>query len=753
MSIRTRLLLIALLATTLPALLILSRFFEDRATAIDDETSHLVVIAQNQAQEISDRIQGTAQLHFGLARARDLATDDRAACSAFLSEVREAYPQYTGILTIRPDGRLFCDSLRSGRELDLNDRGYFKAALAARNEVVLEPVFGRLTGVPVLQVAYPVRAADQTLQFVLLASLNLKTLVQMKEPPVPGAQTMLVDHRGTVLAISSAENGGVAGGGSILDSPLFAFAAQRDGPKSADIAGADDRTYRWAKADRAITEKAGLYVLAGAPQDGLVAAANRRFGQDMLVLGAAAVLVFFALWLLSEVAVRKQISRITGMARQLAAGDLAARIPAPLPRGELGDLMGVLNQTAQSLQTQREDIARLNTRLQQSDRLQAIGQLTGGVAHDFNNLLTVVMGNAELLEELTAGQPAQRQLAEGIGQAAQRGAALTGQLLAFARKQALDPRATDVNQLVASIDPMLRRTLGEHIEIELIRGAGLWPALVDAGALENALLNLCLNARDAMPQGGRLTVESANASLDHAYADRHPDLAAGQYVMVAISDTGQGIAPHDLGRVFEPFFTTKPKGKGTGLGLAMVYGFVKQSAGHVAIYSEPGQGTTVKVYLPRATQATPHPSLVTSALADQFAAPVVGGSERILVVEDDALVRAYACQELRSLGYQVLEADSGPAALAIIERRDDIDLLFTDVVMPGGMSGRDLADRVRSLRPRMQVHYTSGYTENAIVHHGRLDPGVKLLAKPYRRADLARAVRESLDARGVVGGS
>jgi CheY-like chemotaxis protein len=288
------------------------------------------------------------------------------------------------------------------------------------------------------------------------------------------------------------------------------------------------------------------------------------------------------------------------------------------------------------------------------------------------------------------------------------------------------------------MDPLLRRTLGEHIEIELIRAAGLWQAMVDQGQLENALLNLCLNARDAMLKGGRLTVETANTVLDQAYADSHPEVKPGQYVMLAVSDTGQGIAPEHLELVFQPFFTTKDKGKGTGLGLAMVYGFVKQSAGHINIYSEQGHGTAVKLYLPRAmgsANANPEPA--------ERVMPT-GGKETILVVEDDEMVRRYACQQLRSLGYRVIDVDNGVEALALIHQHDGVDLLFTDVVMPGGMNGRALADAARLHRPGLRVLYTSGYTENAIVHHGRLDPGVLLLAKPYRLVELARAVRSAL---------
>ncbi|WP_121969912.1 PAS domain S-box protein [Leptolyngbya sp. BC1307] len=381
----------------------------------------------------------------------------------------------------------------------------------------------------------------------------------------------------------------------------------------------------------------------------------------------------------------------------------------------------------------------LEEQLQQSQRLESVGQLTGGIAHDFNNLLTVILGNAELLSEMLKSDPKLQPLAEMIGSAAQRGADLTQRLLAFARRQALDPEAVEVNQLIATMDGLLRRTLGEHIEIEIVRGAGLWPALVDPAQIESALLNLCLNARDAMVQGGRLTIETANTRLSQDYADQHVEVVPGQYVMVAVSDTGLGIAPENLERVFEPFFTTKETGKGTGLGLSMVYGFVKQSGGHIKLYSELGQGTTIKMYLPRFWGDTePQPRQVDRS--------VVGGSELILLVEDDELVRRYAHDQLVNLGYRVLVATNGPTALILLRQRDDIDLLFTDVVMPGGMSGRELAYLARRFRPGLNVLYTSGYTEDAIVHHGRLDPGVQLLSKPYSRAELSQKIRDALAA-------
>ena len=376
-------------------------------------------------------------------------------------------------------------------------------------------------------------------------------------------------------------------------------------------------------------------------------------------------------------------------------------------------------------------------RLREGQRLEAIGQLTGGVAHDFNNLLTVILGNAETLQDRLRDDPARAELAGMIGEAAHRAAELTRQLLAFARKQALEPTTVDVNRRLAELEPLLRRSLGEHVQIELSRGGGLWHALVDPTQLDNAVLNLCLNARDAMPQGGRLTIETANAVLDADYATANPEVHPGQYVMVAVSDTGSGISAEHLGRVFEPFFTTKEKGKGTGLGLSMVYGFVKQSGGHIKVYSEPGEGATVRLYLPRVVGAAP-------AAASPIETMPHGRGEVVLVVEDETMVLRHAVEQLELLGYRPLFASEPQQALEVLQAHPEIELLFTDVVMPG-MNGRELAERARVLRPGLKVLYTSGYTENAIVHHGRLDPGVRLLPKPWRRSELARRVRDAID--------
>jgi PAS domain S-box-containing protein len=382
------------------------------------------------------------------------------------------------------------------------------------------------------------------------------------------------------------------------------------------------------------------------------------------------------------------------------------------------------------------------TQIRQAQKMDAVGQLTGGVAHDFNNILTVIIGTIEILAEGVADRPDLANIARMIDEAAGRGADLTKHLLAFARLQPLQPREIDVNGLTVTAAKLLRPTLGEHIEIEMILAQDPWLAFVDPSQLTTAILNLVLNARDAMPQGGKLIIETHNATLDAGYADQHTEVKPGQYVLIAISDTGAGIPAELLDKVFEPFFTTKASGKGTGLGLSMVYGFVKQSGGHIKIYSEAGHGTTIKLYLPRSTETA------SGAVENVAAEAAEGGTELILVVEDDELVRNYVIAQIRSMGYRTVSAANAEEALNAIRADLTIDLLFTDVIMPGLMNGRQLAEAAAKIRTGLKVLYTSGYTENAIVHHGRLDPGVLLLAKPYRKAELARMIRLAIDATG-----
>jgi len=382
----------------------------------------------------------------------------------------------------------------------------------------------------------------------------------------------------------------------------------------------------------------------------------------------------------------------------------------------------------------------LEGQLRQAQKMEAIGQLTGGVAHDFNNLLTVIIGMSELLADSVGRDAELAPIVQAIDEAASRGAQLTQRMLAFARKQPLQARNVDLNDTVARAAAMLQRTIGEDITVKLSPGAGLWPALVDPSQIEDVILNLAVNARDAMPNGGQLVIETANTHLDEQYAAQNVEVTAGDYVLVNVTDSGTGMSPEVVERVFEPFFTTKEVGRGTGLGLSMVYGFVKQSRGHVKIYSELGHGTSIKLYLPRADAAVE----AAEEAGGRAAAP--GGSETILVVEDSATVRGVAVGMLRGLGYTVLEAEDGHAALAILERPVAIDLLFTDLIMPNGINGQDLLRRARALRPTLRAMFTSGYSEQFLKDRNSAEADVPLLNKPYRRHALADAVRGVLDA-------
>ncbi|WP_428485509.1 CHASE3 domain-containing protein [Rhodopila sp.] len=385
--------------------------------------------------------------------------------------------------------------------------------------------------------------------------------------------------------------------------------------------------------------------------------------------------------------------------------------------------------------------------LREAQKMQAIGQLTGGIAHDFNNLLTVILGNLELARtKLDSEHPLQIRIERAVW-AAQRGATLTSQLLAFARKQPLAPAPVDLTATVPDMVPLLRRTLGEHIDVRYVETAGLWPAMADAAQLENVVLNLALNARDAMPGGGRLTIELANKVLDDTYARHHAEVTPGDYAMLAVSDTGHGMTPDVLACAFEPFFTTKPDGKGTGLGLAMVFGFIKQSQGHVNIYSEPGEGTTVRLYLPRAVGA-----VMTAAQRNEAPIDLPRSSATVLVVEDEPAVREIAVAILSDLGYHVLEAADGEEGLRVFgAHASEVNLLLTDVVLPGKVRGREIAERIAAIRPEVKVLFMSGYTENSIVHHGRLDDGVQLIGKPFKREQLARKVAEVLGLSATLG--
>jgi signal transduction histidine kinase/CheY-like chemotaxis protein len=402
--------------------------------------------------------------------------------------------------------------------------------------------------------------------------------------------------------------------------------------------------------------------------------------------------------------------------------------------------------TGRNITDEKEAAAQLQLAqeaLRQSQKMEAVGQLTGGIAHDFNNLLAVVIGSIELLGRRLPGADvrAQRHL-DAAAEAARRGSVLTQRLLAFSRQQPLQPESVDANKLVAGMTDLLRRSIGADVRLETVLAGGLWRTHADPNQLENVILNLAVNGRDAMPEGGRLTIETQNTHLDERYVAAHPGMPAGQYVLIAVTDTGTGMPDAVIEKAFDPFFTTKPVGKGTGLGLSQVYGFIKQSGGHVKIYSEIGQGTTIKVYLPRLLGSADKDSSETPAPTLLLGDP----REVVLVVEDEPAVRRFSVEALEELGYRVLEADGAEAALRLLDDHPEIVLLFTDVVMPD-VNGAKLAQEARRRRADLKVLFTTGYTRNAVVHNGVLDPGVEMISKPFTLDALAAKVRYMLEAK------
>ncbi|MBB5695782.1 PAS domain-containing protein [Muricoccus pecuniae] len=420
-----------------------------------------------------------------------------------------------------------------------------------------------------------------------------------------------------------------------------------------------------------------------------------------------------------------------------AASDVTAR-------REAEEALRRLNETLEQRVAERTtDLMLAEEQLRQAQKMEAVGQLTGGIAHDFNNLLAGITGSLELLStRITQGRlkDVDRYVAAAQG-AAKRAAALTHRLLAFSRRQTLDPRPTDANRLVAGMEDLIRRTVGPSVEVEVVGTAGLWTTLADPNQLESALLNLCINARDAMPEGGRLTIETANRWLD-GRAARERDLRTGQYISLCVSDTGTGMPPEVIERAFDPFYTTKPIGQGTGLGLSMIYGFVRQSGGQTRIYSEVGQGTMVCLYLPRHLGEAEPPEVVPD-LAD---APRAGLGETVLVVDDEPTVRMLVMDVLEDLGYAAIEASDGPSGLKVLQSDARIDLLVSDVGLPGGMNGRQMADAARVSRPDLKVLFITGYAENAVVGHGYLDPGMHVITKPFAMETLASWIKELITA-------
>ena len=868
MSIRARLLLLVLFATSMPVLLIGWLFYDYRDTEIAGARRSLSATAGYLALNLNDKVRGTAQLLYGLSHARELEDPDRDMCSAFLAAVLKEYLQFTGIITIKPDGQLDCDSLLTGRSLDLTDRGYFRTLATSRAPLALEPVFGRLTGIGVMQVAFAARHETGSLRFVLLASLDLEQYVQdvSKSLPFQSAILVLTDDKGTVLARHPKRENAVGVTLPAASVDRLIRAPPGGAPREAEDTYGTARI--WAVGALPVVPDPGLRILIGALEADMTAAADRRLLQALAVLAIVSVIVFAGAFLLAEHSIRRPVGKLSAIVDRVGTGDLSARVGPFYARNEIGALGRSFDAMAEAIERHQaaltasearakkrsrdmdalfqasphaiialdraakvmwwnpaaerifghraEDVigrphpvvpesesahfrshferaiageklrnirgtrqakdgrkievefssapltdtggnaigvvyvvndvterTQLERQFLQAQKMEAVGQLTGGIAHDFNNLLGVLIGNLDLLRERLGGNPEALELADAALDAGLRGSELNKRLLAFARRQTLSPEIVDVNTTLTAMTELLKRSLGERIDIHLECAADVWPVKVDPAQMESAIVNLAVNARDAMPEGGMLTLETRNATLDADYAARHMGVNPGDYVMLAVTDTGTGMAPEILRRVFDPFFTTKPVGKGTGLGLSMVYGFLKQSGGHVNVYSEPDKGTTVRLYLPRAASGEARRE-----------APAVGesgeraGNELVLVVEDNPDMRRVAVRQLKELGYRVAEAENADRARALLDEGLRPDLMFVDVIMPGSTDGIAFAEEVADRLPGVRILLTSGFTERATVEarkrEGRALP-FALLGKPYRKTDLARAIRASLD--------
>jgi signal transduction histidine kinase len=755
-----------------------------REAEVHENALRMAKFASGELDQIVDHAEGllTALSKFPAVRSLDGET-----CSRYVAELNKALPRYTIIGAHDLAGRSFCAPVEPA-DANASDRPYFRRALETGEFSIGEYTIGRIARKPVLPLALRFVDSAERAAGVVYAALDLDWLASyFAQKPLDGSTTLTICDRDATVLVHIPDNASFAGQRLPETHRAYVHAMQSG---TDEIVGTDGivRIIGYVPV-KGIPK--GLYLAVALTKQEAFASIDRATARGVVLIASGLALGLLAAWIggrrlvcyplgkLSEAASRwaggrfevraglggvGEIARLgdtfdamaaalerRGAERDQAEADLrnvAARLEQEsAARGEVAEQLSRLNETLeQRVASETEARLKAEEAFRQAQKMEAIGQMTGGVAHDFNNLLQVVIGNLETLQiratEEKHAVPSDEilKLTDAALQGARRGASLTYGLLAFSRQQALVPQSIDANKLVAGISDLIQRTIGEAIRSETVLAGGLWRALADPNQLEAALLNLAVNARDAMPHGGKLTVETANCYLDEAYARSHDEVTPGQYVLISVTDSGEGMAREVLERAFDPFFTTKDVGQGTGLGLSQVYGFVKQSNGHVKIYSESGQGTTVKLYLPRYLGAE---SPTAAAVADEHHREP--GNAVILVVEDDEDVRAYTAAMLRKFGYRILEARDGTEALEILDRRADIDLLFTDVGLPGGRNGRQLAEEAVRRSPDLKVLFTTGYARNAIVHSGRLEPGVDLLLKPYTQSDLANKIRQVLD--------
>jgi signal transduction histidine kinase/CheY-like chemotaxis protein len=772
MSLLARLcLLVALAVLPALALQVLDQveLREVRQSAATGSALRLARLAAGQAERI---LASARSVLVTVGRLPFVVHEDRATCAAFLADLVTQYSYFSEIAVLDRTGATICASLPYQADAGFRDSTLLRGALDADDMLIGQYDPGAGTRPATLPVARRFRGADGEPAGIVVVGLDLQHVPDWfgSEAYPDGSIVLIVDRNGTTL-MRVPEHGSV--GKTVLPDLLTALRGGVPGTIERNVPDGIDRVFGYMPFEQ---PRAELGVAVGVPKLAAYAALERANERDFALEAAAAILTVLAALFGGRYFIRRPLRALVRTAERWRRGDYSARASLGDPHSEIGQLGDAFDRMADAVQRRDEDLQGVNTLLEQrvagrtqelsegnerlrteiserrqaeaalqdaqaalaqSQKMEAIGRLTGGIAHDFNNYLAAIIGAIELLQQRLRLEAADARLLTAARTSAERGAALTQQLLAFSRRQALAPEVTDLSRLVSAAAELLRRTLGEHIIVETSLAPDLWPCLVDPNQLESALLNLAINARDAMADGGRLTIATRNVTLDaEAAAVLGREMRPGTYILLSMADEGSGMEPEVVARAFEPFYTTKAQGRGTGLGLSQVFGFVNQSGGHIDLDSAPGRGTIVRLYLPRhAALGMAQPSETPSPARCRTS------SATVLVVEDDDGVREFSVGALTDLGYRVVAAADADAALDLLDRHGDIDVMFSDIGLPG-MNGRDLADEAMRRRPALKVLLTTGYARDTLALGGALDPALPLLPKPFTTAALAAKLDE-----------
>jgi signal transduction histidine kinase/ActR/RegA family two-component response regulator len=746
LPIRWQLGLVALVLALPATFIVASTGLRSRDDAISAARTETQELAAEIAFTQTNMVVAAGQLLTVLAQLPDVQDRHAERVRSLLRDCLRLDDQYSNLFVADRTGRVWASAVEV--TMNVADRRYFQKTLESQRLSSGEYVTSRATGRPAFNLGYPVRDARGELAGVISVGFNLDRHRELLESSraAPGTGYLLLDHAGVVL--SRGLDPGKLVGKQYEADPFQRMLAgpERDTLVARSMAG-DQRLISYRKLWLPGEEEPYMFVRVGTPMEAVVDKANRALVANLLLLLPSLLLALFLAGLFAKRAIADRTTHLQRAAERVAAGDLSVRVTDEVVGGELGGLARTFDAMATRLQeregerTRAEaDRSRLEDQLRHAQKLEAVGRLAGGVAHDFNNLLTAIRGSAELvLAALPEGSPHRPDLVE-INQASDRAAALTRQLLAFSRKQVLSPTVVDLNRAVRDSHRLLTRLIGEDVEILLEPDETIGRVRVDPGQLGQVLANLAVNARDAMPAGGIITIRTCEVDVDEAYAGQSPDARPGRWVQLAFSDNGHGMTPEVRAHLFEPFFTTKGPGAGTGLGLATIYGIVKQSGGFITVYSEPSAGTTLKLHFPRVDEAE-----TAAPAAPGPSAALPSGVETILIVEDEPAVLRLVRQALDRQGYRLLVASTPADAIALAQASaEPISLCLTDVILPG-MNGRELVAELRRLRPALRVVFMSGYSANILAPHGVLEPGMEFLEKPFTVEALARRVRQVLD--------